>query len=317
MTELYLGVDIGGTAVKLGIVDRSGNVLKRDEFSVSFDGYETPILQTVLEKSEEFIQSSGCGISDIRGIGISATGQIDVESGAVVGSAGHIKNWPGAQIKSDFEKKYGIRTVVINDANSAALGEKWVGAGRFAKDIVAITIGTGVGGGIIVDDHILLGRRGLAGEIGHIIIHGHGEDCSCGNTGCLERYASMTALVRRVGECVYNNPGLFPQSFNAHINGRVIFDALKDNAALQKIVNAWMDDISQGIISLVHIFNPELVIIGGGVSTQSIFIEGIRKRVREGIMPRFAEDLKIQPAALGNDAGLIGAVYYLLSEERK
>lgn len=315
MIKLYLGIDIGGTAAKFGIVDSFGNILKKDEFSVSFDGYETPLLQTVLKRSEEFISSSGYNISEISGIGVSATGQIDVNRGIVAGSAGHIKNWLGANIKEDFEKKYLIKTVVINDANSAALGEKWIGAGRNAKDIVAVTIGTGVGGGIIVDNHILLGRRGLAGEIGHIIIHGHGEDCSCGNKGCLERYASMTALVRRVREAKNKSPHLFPESFNAYINGRLIFDALRDNSALQGIVNEWMDDISQGIISLVHIFNPELVIIGGGVSSQSIFIEGIRKRVREKIMPRFAEDLKIEPAKLGNNAGLIGAVYYLLSEE--
>lgn len=313
MEKIYLGVDIGGTAVKFGIVSDSGEIFKKAEFSVSFDGYETPILQTVLKRSEDFINSSEYEISQIAGIGVSATGQIDVESGMVVGSAGHIKNWVGTKIKEGFEKKYGVNTVVINDANSAALGEKWIGAGRSAKDIVAITIGTGVGGGIIVDEHILLGRRGLAGEIGHIIIHGDGEECSCKNRGCLERYASMTALIRRVGEAQKQSPKLFPASFSENINGRVIFEALKENTKLKEIVDSWMDDISKGLVSMIHIFNPELIIIGGGVSAQRVFIEGVKSRIIDNIMPRFAQDLKILPAALGNDAGLIGAVYYLIS----
>lgn len=315
MNKVYLGIDIGGTAAKFGLVDEGGNILHRGEFSVSFDGYETPILKTVLEKTEYFVASGGLSFRDISGIGVSATGQIDSVNGEVIGSAGHIKNWVGSKIKESFEKKYSIKTVVINDANSAALGEKWIGAGKGYKDIVAITIGTGVGGGIIVNDKILLGRRGLAGEVGHIVIHGDGMECSCGNTGCLEKYASMTALVRRVSALQKKNPSHFPKDFGENINGRKIFDALKGNSLLEKAVDNWVGDISLGIISLVHIFNPELVIIGGGVSGRKEFIEALSKRVNEKIMPRFLEGLEIVPAKLGNDAGLIGAIYYLIENK--
>ena len=315
MNKVYLGIDIGGTAAKFGLVDEGGNILHRGEFSVSSDGYETPILKTVLEKTEYFVASGGLSFRDISGIGVSATGQIDSVNGEVIGSAGHIKNWVGSKIKESFEKKYSIKTVVINDANSAALGEKWIGAGKGYKDIVAITIGTGVGGGIIVNDKILLGRRGLAGEVGHIVIHGDGMECSCGNTGCLEKYASMTALVRRVSALQKKNPSHFPKDFGENINGRKIFDALKGNSLLEKAVDNWVDDISLGIISLVHIFNPELVIIGGGVSGRKEFIEALSKRVNEKIMPRFLEGLEIVPAKLGNDAGLIGAIYYLIENK--
>ena len=315
MNKVYLGIDIGGTAAKFGLVDEGGNILHRGEFSVSFDGYETPILKTVLEKTEYFVASGGLSFRDISGIGVSATGQIDSVNGEVIGSAGHIKNWVGSKIKESFEKKYSAKTIVINDANSAALGEKWIGAGRGHKNIVAITIGTGVGGGIIVNDKILLGRRGLAGEVGHIVIHGDGMECSCGNTGCLEKYASMTALVRRVSALQKKNPSHFPKDFGENINGRKIFDALKGNSLLEKAVDNWVDDISLGIISLVHIFNPELVIIGGGVSGRKEFIEALSKRVNEKIMPRFLEGLEIVPAKLGNDAGLIGAIYYLIENK--
>ena len=311
MNKVYLGIDIGGTDAKFGLVDEDGNILQRDEFSVSFDGYETPILKTVLEKTDYFIASSGLDFTEISGIGVSATGQIDSQKGEVIGSAGHIKNWVGSKIKESFEKKYGIKTAVINDANSAALGEKWIGAGRGHKDIVAITIGTGVGGGIIVDDKILLGKRGLAGEIGHIVIHGDGESCSCGNVGCLERYASTTALVRSVSKLQKENPTAFPKDFEENINGRKIFDALNENRLLRQAVDKWVDDISLGIISLVHIFNLEQVIIGGGVSTRKEFIESLSKKVHEKVMPRFSEGLEIVSAKLRNDAGLIGAIYYL------
>mgnify|MGYP000970900723 FL=1 len=315
MNKVYLGIDIGGTAAKFGLVDEDGNILQRDEFSVSFDGYETPILKTVLEKTDYFIDSSGLEFREISGIGVSATGQIDSEIGEVIGSAGHIKNWVGSKIKESFEKKYSVKTIVINDANSAALGEKWIGAGRGYKNIVAITIGTGVGGGIIVDDKILLGKRGLAGEIGHIVIHGDGESCSCGNVGCLERYASTKALVRSVSKLQKENPTAFPKDFEENINGRKIFDALNENSLLSQAVDKWVNDISLGIISLVHIFNPEQVIIGGGVSTRKEFIESLSKKVHEKVMPRFAEGLEIVPAKLGNDAGLIGAIYYLIENK--
>ena len=151
----------------------------------------------------------------------------------------------------------------------------------------------------------------MAGEIGHIVIHGDGESCSCGNVGCLERYASTTALVRNVSKLQKENPTAFPKDFEENINGRKIFDALNENSLLRQAVDKWVDDISLGIISLVHIFNPEQVIIGGGVSTRKEFIEALSKKVHEKVMPRFAEGLEIVPAKLGNDAGLIGAIYYL------
>lgn len=313
--KIYLGIDIGGTAAKFGIVDSFGNILHKAQYSVSFDGYDTPILDTVLEKSEKFLAVSG--FDKISGIGVSATGQIDVEKGIVAGSAGHIKNWIGAKIKESFEKKYSVDTAVINDADSAVLGEKWIGAGKSAENIVAITVGTGIGGGIIVDGNILSGKRGFAGEIGHIVIHGNGEECSCGNRGCFERYGSMTALIRNVKKRYKEDPRLFSVQFNEHIDGRLIFDALEDgNETIKEIVDKWIYDISTGIISLIHIFNPEIVIIGGGISIRKDFIAGIKSGVMDKVMSRFADGLEIVPAALGNDAGLIGAVYYLINKNK-
>ena len=147
------------------------------------------------------------------------------------------------------------------------------------------------------------------------MIHGSGESCSCGNVGCLERYASTTALVRSVSKLQKENPTAFPKDFEENINGRKIFDALPENSLLRQVVDNWVDDISLGIISLVHIFNPEQVIIGGGVSGRKEFIESLSKKVNEKVMPRFSEGLEIVPAKLGNDAGLVGAIYYLIENK--
>ena len=308
--SLYLGIDIGGTATKMGIVDSIGNILYKNQYSVSFDNYETPILETVLKKSKEFILESKFDIANILGIGISATGQIDTPKGIVVGTGGNIRNWDNAPIKEEFEKLYNLPVIVVNDANCVALGEKWIGYAKDTKNALILTIGTGLGGGIIVNDKILLGRSGLAGEIGHFSINNKGRVCTCGNLGCFEQYASMTALLKQVKNYLDEND-IKPES---ELNGFYIFEAIKNNdSEITKIVETWIEDIACGITSLVHIFNPEVVLIGGGVSTQKeLFVDKLDTKLNNKIMPNFRKGIKLLPAKLGNDAGLIGAVYYLL-----
>ena len=308
--SLYLGIDIGGTAAKMGIVDSLGNILYKNQYNVSFDNYETPILETVLKKSKEFILESKFNIANILGIGISATGQIDTPRGLVVGTGGNIRNWDNAPIKEEFEKLYNLPVTVVNDANCVALGEKWIGNAKDTKNALILTIGTGLGGGIIVNDKILLGRSGLAGEIGHFSINNKGRVCTCGNLGCFEQYASMTALLKQVKNYLDENAIRLENK----LNGFYIFEAIKNNdSEITTIVETWIEDIACGITSLVHIFNPEVVLIGGGVSTQKeLFVDKLDTKLNNKIMPNFRKGIKLLPAKLGNDAGLIGAVYYLL-----
>ena len=201
--KLYLGVDIGGTAAKLGLVDEEGRIISSvNEYPVKFDDYETPIIETVVKSVRHFMDENNKNFAEIAGIGVSATGGINTKLGIVEGSAGHIKNWEGTNIRSRLESEFGVKTAVLNDANAAALGEMWKGAARSKENVVVMTIGTGVGGGIIVDSKILLGTKGFAGEIGHIPVNVDGEDCSCGNKGCIEHYGSTSALVRNVKEAV-------------------------------------------------------------------------------------------------------------------
>lgn len=308
----YLGIDIGGTAVKMGIVDNLGMVLQKAQYPVAFDGYQTPILVTVLQSVDFFLKEYGIRISDLGGIAISATGQIDSNLGMVAGSGGNIKNWDGVKIKEEFLSKYGLPTVVLNDANCVALAENWIGNAKGADNALILTIGTGLGGGIIVDKRILLGESGFAGELGHFSIDYHGRPCTCGNFGCFEQYASMTALIRQVQ--AYYKTNHIP--CEREVNGMFIFEEIQHgNVAIQEIVDAWISDISHGITSLVHIFNPSVVVIGGGVSLQKeLFIDKLQKTLQNKIMPNFRKHLAILPAKLGNDAGMVGAVFYLLQE---
>ena len=279
----YLAIDIGGTSVKLGIVDEGGRVLAKAEQSVCFDYYETPILTTVLSASEQFLKEQDVGPQSLAGIGVSATGQIDTHTGTVVGTCGSLPNYIGSPIKAELEAKFGLPVTVANDAN-------------------CMTLGTGVGGGILTGGRLLEGARGLGGELGHYRTHAlDGVLCTCGASGCWERYAATTALVRAAQ----------PRDHKWR-DGRAIFEsAHAGDPIILALLEDWTDEIAQGLAGLVHIFNPQLILIGGGVSAQQeLLIEPIARKVRASIMPAFAEGLEIRAAQLHNDAGMVGAVYY-------
>ena len=299
MSKIYLGVDIGGTAVKLGLVDETGRVLARAERSVSFDGYKTPILDTVTAAIRELLAPHDAPA--LAGIGVSATGQIDSRRGVVAGTCGNFPGWIGVDIKGTLERAFGLPVTVANDANCMLLGEVWVGAAQGYTDVIGVTLGTGVGGGILTGGHLLEGARGLGGELGHFRLHAlDGVACTCGAIGCYERYAATTALVRNAQRAGLGLP-----------DGRAIFEAAAGDARTLAVVNAWVGEIAQGLAGLVHIFNPQLILIGGGVSAQQeLLIDPLAEKVRASVMPAFAEGLELKSAALQNDAGLVGAVYY-------
>ena len=302
----YIAIDIGGTTVKIALLNKGGEILVSDKYSVSFDNYETPILETVLKSVEIFIEENE--IDNFEGICVSATGQVDVNEGTVVGTGGNIKNYAGAKIKEELEKKYKINTTVINDANAAVLGELYKGKAKGYKNIVMITIGTGVGGGIVVNNQVLNGCLGIGGELGHVSINNKGIKCSCGNKGCYEKYASMTALIKRVEEKL-NIKG---------INGKEIFDKIEEDESLREVVDSWIEDIADGLVSLTHIFNPEIILIGGAVSEQEeLFVKKVEKLVKYKVMPNFAKNLRVESAALKNDAGVVGSLYNYLKGEKE
>ncbi|MGN0172099.1 MAG: ROK family protein [Acutalibacteraceae bacterium] len=299
---LLLGVDIGGTAVKLGVVEDNGVVLARAEKSVCFDNYRTPIIDTVIAAIRDFLDSQSLKSEALTGIGVSATGQIDSRRGVVVGTCGNLPGWVNTPIKAVLEEAFHLPVTVANDANCMCLGEAWVGGARGYTDVIGVTIGTGVGGGILTGGRLLEGFRGLGGELGHTRTHAiDGEDCTCGAVGCWEHYASATALVRRAK--------MIDSSLT---DGRAVFAAAEaGDPRIPDLLDSWLNEIAQGLAGLVHIFNPQLILIGGGVSAQQeLMIRPLAQKVRASVMPAFAEGLELRAASLKNDAGLVGAVRY-------
>lgn len=298
---MILSIDIGGTAVKMGLVDHNGAIQARHEASVDFDHYRTPILKTVIKEAKAFLQREH---EPIEGIGVSATGQVDDTAGVVIGTNGSIPNYEGARIKYELEAEFHVPAHVLNDANAAALGEAFTGSAKAMQHVLMLTLGTGVGGGIILNRQIFGGTRGIAGELGHFTLYQDGIPCSCGKRGCFEQYASTTALVRNAKK----------ETGETDLSGKTIFErAASGDTVMQRVIHLWIDDIAAGITGLVHIFNPQMILIGGGVSAQEkLLIAPLREKILSGVMPRFAEGLRIERAALSNDAGIIGAAKFFL-----
>ena len=298
---MILSIDIGGTAVKMGLISREGRIFARHEASVSFDSYKTPILTTVIRQAQAFLGREG---AQIEGIGVSATGQVDDRAGVVIGTNGKIPGYEGSKLRASMEEVFGVPVRALNDANAAALGECFAGRAKGYDHVLMVTLGTGVGGCIVLGGRIFGGTRGIAGELGHFTLYQDGIPCPCGKRGCFESYAATTALVRRACEAS-GEPGL---------NGRVIFSRAEQGDALMlNVLSGWIDDIAAGLTGLVHIFNPQIVLIGGGVSAQEkLLIRPLRERVLAGVMPRFAEGLQVEAATLGNDAGMIGAAKFFI-----
>ncbi len=301
---MLLAIDIGGTAVKLGLVDESGVIHARSESSVNFDAYKTPILTTALQEVRTFLAREGV---PIRGIGISATGQIDDALGVVIGTNGKIPGYEGAPIKDAFEKAFSLPVHVLNDANAAALGECFAGRAKGMSNVLMVTLGTGVGGGIVLGGQIVGGTRGIAGELGHFTLDINGPLCPCGRHGCFESYASTAALIRMAKAA----------SGEGTLTGRDVFArAAQGDARMLSVLDRWIDVIAAGLSGLVHIFNPQMVLIGGGVSAQeALLMQPLRRRVLGSVMPRFAEGLRVESAALGNDAGMIGAAKFWMDRQ--
>lgn len=284
--------DIGGTSIKYAVCENG----------VLFDSKETPtnaqlggphILETVISLIE---QESG-----FDAIGISSAGQVNSEDGSIIYANSNIPNYTGMQLRAELEKRFHVPVMVENDVNCAAMGEAVYGAGADYDDFLCLTYGTGVGGAIIQNKNVYHGSTFSAGEFGAVVTHAeeklHGTDIF---DGCYERYASTTALVRRASAL---NPALN--------SGRAIFEHLEDEG-VKDLLNAWIDEILLGLSTLIHIFNPPCIVLGGGIMVQPYIIERLHDRLPDFIMSSFAH-VSVVPAALGNRAGMLG-IYHLTEE---
>lgn len=299
----YIGADIGGTSIKLGIIDENGTIITVREKPYTCGEGRPGVMDILKAAIHEIAESEGAGMSGISGIGVSAAGCINSVKGSVAQNGGNIPDWSWTEVTKELNEEFGIPAALANDGNCAVLGEQWTGAASGASDVLGITIGTGVGGGIITGGRLLEGSRGFAGEIGHFPTHAGGDSCVCGLKGCYERYASTSALIRKASS-----------ESSEWDNGRAFFKAAEagDEAAL-KLLGEWIEEVAYGIAGLVHVFDPQIVLIGGGVSRQEkLLIEPLRNKVLELVMPDYADGLEFRAASLGNNAGMVGAVKYLI-----
>ena len=312
----YLGIDIGGTAVKLGIVDEAGAVLAKAEESVSFDGYRTPILTTVLKAAQAFLAAQSVPAESLAGIGVSATGQIDSRKGIVAGTCGNLPNYIGAPIKAELEKTFGLPVTVANDANCMTLGEVWVGGAQGYTDVIGVTLGTGVGGGVIVNGKVIDGPHGAGGEIGHITVNPHETAvCGCGKHGCLEQYSSATGVVRCMKKLLDENPDTPCTLRGTDFAAKDVFDAARAGDALAaREVDEMTDTLGMALASIASTTDPEMFMVGGGVARAGdVLFNPLREHFKTYAFSSCRET-PIVAATLGNDAGIYGAVRLIVGE---
>lgn len=281
-----LALDVGGTSIK--------SAMFHDNFKISSN--ETPssgglgkdaILQNINKCILEY--------DKFDALGISTTGQVDSQNGIIIGACENVPGYAGTELKKILEEAYHVPVFVENDVNAAALGEAYYGSCTDQSDFLCLTYGTGIGGAIIINRDIYRGSLGISGEIGHILTHPGGELCNCGNRGCYERYASTTALIRRVQE-------FYPEL----TDGRSIFKKASENdSRINSIIDEWISEIVYGLVTVTHIFNPSLIVLGGGVMNQTYLLPKIQDQLHSQVMEKF-RNVTLRPAALGNDAGIYG-----------
>lgn len=285
-----LAFDIGGTFIKYGIVN--------EKFEIE-ETHKTPTEaqkggQFIIEKVIDIIET----FDNIDRIGISTAGQVDSESGTVVYSTGNIPQYTGMAVKKLVEKRTGIPAFVENDVNCAAIGEAQFGAARGYKDFICLTYGTGIGGAVYLNGEIYKGAGSSAGELGHMIIHAGGKRCTCGGEGCYECYASATALLNAVKKAA-----------NKELDGFEIFSKEYFNRPeIRGEIDKWIDEIILGLMNVIYVFNPPLIVLGGGILNEDYIIDLIDRKIYNLLMNNFRK-VKIVRAENGNKSGLLGAAY--------
>lgn len=304
------GVDVGGTTVKLGLFEEDGTILEKWEIVTHTEDEGKAILPDIAATVLEKLNQKQVNKADVLGIGIGVPAPVTAE-GIVNGSAN--LGWNYKEVKKEMEALTGFKTCVGNDANVAALGEMWKGGGAGEKDMVMVTLGTGVGGGVIVDGKVAVGANGAAGEIGHICVnYEEKEVCGCGNRGCLEQYASATGIVRLANRKLENETRKTPL-VKGEVSAKAVFDAVKEGDAVAiEIAEEFGRYLGHALSNLAAVTDPTVFVIGGGVSKAGeVLIPFIEKPYMEHAL--FAnKDVRFTLATLGNDAGICGSAKLVL-----
>lgn len=308
---MYLGIDLGGTNIAIGLVNEEGKLVVQDSTPTLAHRTADEIIDDMIELAERAVSDAKVSKNSIKAIGIGCPGAVDNKKGTIVFTENvPFSNYP---VCDRFKEHFDAPVYLENDANAAAYGE-YVINGDDANIFVAVTLGTGIGGGIIIDGKIFKGSNGVGAEIGHTPLVLGGVQCSCGQKGCWEAYASVTALINQTKIAISEHPESFMNTLvreRGVVNGRTAFDAAKqgDKVALE-VVEKYIEYIAGGLVGIVNTFQPSKVVIGGGISKEGAYlIDPIIKYVRKYDYNQFFEPVKIEPATLYNDAGIIGAAF--------
>lgn len=309
-----LGIDLGGTNIAAGVVDEDYKIIGTGKVKTGAHRSNDEIADDMAKAARMAIKDAGIDISEITAMGIGSPGSV-IPSKGIVATSNNLK-FSNLPLCAMMKERLGVDFYIENDANAAAYGELLAGAGKGCKNFVAITLGTGVGSGIIIDGKIFSGSNNAGGELGHTVIVVDGEACTCGRKGCWEAYASATALIRQTkAEMEANKQSIMWKLCDGDINrvnGKTAFDAMRENDESGiKVVDQYIRYIAIGITNVINIFQPEVLCIGGGISKEGdVLTKPITQFVENG---RFSKNIErqtvVKVAALGNDAGIIGAAF--------
>ena len=316
MKRASIGIDIGGTNVKLGLVDERGRVLLHDNFLTRHARSREEMFDKLSAHVGVLAAEARSRRLRLAGVGIGAPGPIDVERGFVYFFP-NIPGWKDTPLKNILQKRLRLPVFVDNDANAMALGESLFGAGRGAKNVVALTLGTGIGGGLILDGKLFHGATFSAAELGHMVVDPQGPLCACGNRGCIEAFVGNGYFVREVRAQLKGKKSILKRWIKEgkELSPKLVQEAARQGDAFSKA--QWKrtgDRLGTFLAGMVNLLNPDLIVIGGGIALGGELVLGpIRAALKKKAFPIASRFVKVVPAVLGNDAGLVGAAALVLS----
>lgn len=312
MADKLIGIDLGGTTTKMAFLNQDGDILQKWSIPTDISEDGSHIVPNMITSLNKTMQASGYTTTDFIGIGMGTPGAVNIDKGTVIGAFN--LNWKKTQkVRDQFQEALGLPFVLDNDANVAALGEYWKGAGAKEDDVIFVTLGTGVGGGVIAGGTLLHGVNGGAGEIGHITVQPDGYQCTCGKKGCLEQYSSATGIVHVARDMAAEFTGqsrlkeLFDN--NEEVTSKmVVYLAENGDILANQIVDRVAFYLGLALANCGNVLNPGNIVIGGGVSAAgNTLLQPTTRYFQENAFPSVRDSTKIRLAQLGNDAGAIGA----------
>jgi len=313
MADLFIGVDLGGTKINTVLADQQGQVIARDYRETKAAEGPDAVIGRMIAAARQVMRTAAVDTAQIQAIGVGAPGPLDALRGTIVAPP-NLPGWRDVPLKQIIQQTLGITTCLENDANAAALGEHRFGAGQGTRHMIYVTVSTGIGGGFILDGQLYRGATGAAAEIGHMTVLPYGPRCGCGNRGCLEALASGTAIAREGQELVRRGmPGRIAElaHHDPHqVTARLVAEAAEQgDAHAQDILSQALHYLGIGLASLVNLLNPELIIIGGGLTKLGpLLYDTVRRVIDQRAFLENARAVRVMPPGLGDDVGSLGAV---------